>query len=116
METTAFLSVILATAIGGIAVAALLAKHVLSQPAAEENMNEVGHAILSGANAYLRRQFTTIAPIVILLALFLYFTSPNPALSLARSAAFLMGALFSGLIGTIGMNIATRTNTKVAQM
>ena len=78
-------------------------------------MQEIGDAILSGANAYLRRQFKTIAPIVIILTIFLYLSAPVPSLALGRSAAFLMGAVFSALVGTVGMNIATRANTKVAQ-
>ena len=115
MDTNTFLSVILASALAGIGVAIYLAKLVLAKPSGDPKMEEVGNAILQGANAYLKRQFTTIAPIVVILAVLLYAASPNPGLALGRAVAFLLGAFFSALIGTIGMNIATRTNTKVAE-
>lgn len=114
-QTNTYLLVILICAIAGIATALWLARFVLSRENGDEKMKEVGSAILEGANAYLKRQFTTIAPIVVVLTVFLYLTSPNPGLALGRSLAFLLGALFSALIGTFGMNIATRANTRVAQ-
>lgn len=93
----------------------VLAKYVLSRAKGNDKMEEVSAAIQAGANAYLKRQFTTIAPIIIILTIFLYFTSPVASLALGRAGAFLLGALFSALIGTVGMNIATRANVKVAQ-
>lgn len=110
-----FLTVVLASALAGIGIAIYLARLVLSRPPAEKKIVEVGEAILTGANAYLRRQFITITPIIIILTVFLYLTGANPTLALGRSLAFLMGAFFSALIGTIGMNIATRANTRVAE-
>ncbi len=110
-----FLTVILVSALVGIVVSLLLARHVLSQSNGDEKMQEVGKAIQSGANAYLKRQFMTIIPLVVILSVFLYFTSPNQALAIGRAGAFLLGAFFSALIGTVGMNIATRANVKVAQ-
>ena len=79
-------------------------------------MQEIGNAIQDGANAYLKRQFKTITPIVVFLTIFLYATAPNTQLALGRALAFLAGSLFSALIGTFGMNIATRANIRVAQI
>jgi len=115
LETNFFLTIILLSALSGIGVAFYLARLVLSYDPGDEKMKEVGGAILTGANAYLKRQFTTIAPIIVVLTIFLYVSAPIRYLAIGRSAAFLMGAFFSALIGTIGMNIATRTNTRVAQ-
>lgn len=115
MLTNSFLAIILASSLAGIGIAVYLAKLVLSKPAGDEKMQEVGKAILTGANAYLKRQFTTIAPIVIILTIFLYFTAANPFLGIGRSGAFLLGAIFSALVGTIGMNIATRANVRVTE-
>jgi K(+)-stimulated pyrophosphate-energized sodium pump len=114
-STNTFLSIILGASICGIGVACYLAKLVLSKPDGNEKVQEVGRAILTGANAYLKRQFITITPIVFILTVFLYFTSPVKALAIGRAGAFLLGAFFSALVGTIGMNIATRTNTRCAQ-
>jgi K(+)-stimulated pyrophosphate-energized sodium pump len=110
-----FLTVILISSLVGIGVSVWLARFVLSQSKGNSKMEEVALAIQTGANAYLKRQFTTISSIILLLAVFLYFTSPDKGLALGRSGAFLLGAFFSALIGTVGMNIATRVNVKVAQ-
>lgn len=114
-HTNTFLAVILLSSLAGIFVAFYLAKFVLSKKNGDKKMQDVGEAILSGANAYLKRQFKTIAPIVVILAILLYFTAPNSELALGRAGAFLLGAFFSALVGTIGMNIATRANTRVAE-
>lgn len=110
-----FLTAILASSLLGIVVAFWLAVSVLSRPEGEQDMRNISHSILTGANAYLKRQFITIIPIVLILATFLYFSSPNPHLAWGRAGAFLMGAFFSGLIGTVGMNIATRANVRVTE-
>jgi K(+)-stimulated pyrophosphate-energized sodium pump len=113
LSTNNFLSIILVFALGGIAVAYFLAKSVLSRPRGDKKVIEIGDAILTGANAYLKRQFTTIAPIVIIITFFLYITSPDKSLAVGRAGAFLLGSFFSALVGTIGMNVATRANTRV---
>ena len=115
LVTNNFMSIILASAIGGILVAVYLARQVLSAETGNKEMNEVAAAINTGANAYLKRQFTTIAPIVLLLTVFLYFTAGTSELAIGRALAFLLGSIFSASIGTVGMNIATKTNVKVAQ-
>ncbi len=110
-----FLTIILIFAIAGIGIAFWLANLVLSQESGNPKMQEIGNAIKEGANAYLKRQFKTIIPIVFLLTIFLYLTAGTTFLGIGRSLAFLMGAFFSALVGTIGMNIATRANVRVAQ-
>ncbi|KKS77669.1 MAG: K(+)-insensitive pyrophosphate-energized proton pump [Candidatus Woesebacteria bacterium GW2011_GWC1_42_9] len=115
IDTNLFLGIILASSLVGIAISIYLARQVLSAKTGNEATNEVGDAIRSGANAYLKRQFLTIVPIVLILAIFLYATADNQALAVGRSGAFLLGSFFSALIGTVGMNIATRANVRVAQ-
>lgn len=110
-----FLTAILFSALAGIAVSLALVRYVLSRKSGDSKMQEVASGIQSGANAYLKRQFLTIAPIIAILTVFLYVTSPFPNLALGRAGAFLLGAIFSALVGTVGMNIATRANVKVAQ-
>lgn len=114
-STNTFLSIILLSACVGIALAYWLAKLVLAKPSGDKKMQEVGAAILEGSNAYLKRQFTTIIPIMAILTIFLYFTAVNSFLGIGRAGAFILGAFFSAAVGTIGMNIATRANTKVVQ-
>lgn len=115
ISTNTFLSIVLTSSLVGIFVALYLARFVLGKDPGNEKMKEVGEGILSGANAYLKRQFTTIAPIILILTVFLFFTAPNQFLGFGRAGAFFLGAVFSALVGTIGMNIATRANIRVAQ-
>lgn len=112
-QVNMLLTLVILTALAGISVALILARHVLSHPQGDQKVQEVGRAIQNGANAYLKRQFKTIVPIILILSVFLYFTGKNPQLAIGRSLAFLLGAFFSATVGTIGMNIATRANVRV---
>jgi K(+)-stimulated pyrophosphate-energized sodium pump len=89
-------------------------------------MRRIAAAIQEGAWAYLRRQFRTIALIVVPLAAIVFATSVaiersdgSEALSFAasgtyRTLAFLLGCVASGLTGYIGMTLATRGNVRTA--
>jgi len=110
-----FLQTIIATSILGIGFGLYLAKKVLTEKPAKGQAEEVSKAINEGANAYLKRQFKTIAPLVVLIASFLFFSSPVKELAFPRALAFVVGSIFSALIGTVGMNIATKANVRVAE-
>ncbi len=110
-----FLGTTIAISILGISFGLYLAKYVLSQKTPKGEGEEVSKAIQTGANAYLKRQFKTIAPLVVIITILLYVSAPIKELALARSLAFIMGALFSGLVGTLGMNVATKANARVTQ-
>ena len=89
-------------------------------------MKEIAVAIQEGAWAYLKRQFKTIAVILIPVALIVFFTSteivkPNGDVALTfaqsglwRTVAFVLGCVASGLTGYIGMTLATRGNVRTA--
>jgi len=77
-------------------------------------MQEIAGFIREGANAYLKRQFKTLVPLILIIFVLLLATSPNKDIAIGRSLAFLMGAVFSASIGAFGMNIATRANVRVA--
>ncbi len=114
------------TALLAIANGVYLMRGVLAADQGTPKMIEIARAIQEGALAYLRRQFRTIALILVPLAVVVFFTATEvkkpdgaTALSLAQSGifrtiAFLAGCLMSGLTGFIGMTLATRGNVRTA--
>ena len=108
------------TAVAVVALAALVAawvfrRQVLVADEGTERMRAIAGAIQDGASAYLRRQFRTlvwfaVAVVLLLLAL----PADGWDLRAARSAAFVVGALFSAAIGYLGMSLAVRANVRVA--
>ncbi|MBI2587396.1 sodium-translocating pyrophosphatase [Candidatus Amesbacteria bacterium] len=97
------------TAICALAYGVFLSRKVLAAPVGNAKIAEIGAAIESGAMAYLQSQFRIITIFVAVLAGLIYlFLSPGIA------ATFLLGAVFSGLIGYFGMRIAVQANTRTA--
>ncbi|MEI6495394.1 MAG: sodium-translocating pyrophosphatase [Actinomycetota bacterium] len=115
-----------AAALVAIGVGLFLAKSVMAQDEGSPKMKEIAKAIQVGAWAYLKRQFKTIAVILIPLAIIVFVTSKaiskpdgSTALSfgqvgLYRTLAFILGCLASGFTGYIGMTLATRGNVRTA--
>jgi len=114
------------TALAALGVGYALMKGVLAADEGTETMREIAEAIQEGAMAYLRRQFKTIAVILVPLAVLVFLTSTRiaddhggTALTFAQSGifrtlAFLAGCGLSGLTGFIGMSLAVRGNVRTA--
>jgi K(+)-stimulated pyrophosphate-energized sodium pump len=98
-----------------LAVAGWLVRDVLAASQGTEKMQEIARAIQEGATAYLRRQFTTLGVfVVIIFFVLLVLPAESWDIRWGRSAFFLVGALFSGLTGFVGMTLTTRGNVRVA--
>ena len=126
-----------AVAVFALLLGVVLMRGVLKQEQGTEKMQEIAGAIQEGALAYLKRQFRTIGMIVIPLAVVVFLTSTAinkmPVLNkdgksiiggeevmtflqsgIFRTAAFLVGCLFSAAIGFFGMWLAVRGNVRTA--
>ncbi|MEK7426390.1 MAG: sodium-translocating pyrophosphatase, partial [Actinomycetota bacterium] len=115
-----------AAALLAIGVGFGLARNVMAADPGSPKMQEIAKAIQEGAAAYLKRQFKTIAVILVPLAAIVFLTStaidkPGGAQALSfaqaglwRTMAFVMGCLASGFTGYIGMTLATRGNVRTA--
>ena len=83
-----------------------------------ERMQKIAASIRSGANAYLKQQYTTVFKVfvvVFIILLAIAFGSGGKMLSKYTPFAFVTGGVFSMLAGFIGMKIATSSNARTAQ-
>ncbi len=105
-----YLGFALICAVLAIVYGARSAQWVMNQPQGNERMREIAGAIQTGASAYLNRQYQTIAYVggVLFLALGVF-------LGWTTAIGFLVGAVFSGAAGYIGMNVSVRSNLRVAE-
>jgi K(+)-stimulated pyrophosphate-energized sodium pump len=85
-------------------------RSVLSADAGSARMREIAAAIQEGAQAYLNRQYSTIAIVGVVVAVILAIT-----LGMAVAIGFVIGAVLSGVAGYIGMNVSVRANVRTAQ-
>ena len=104
--------VLIAIACGLLAVVygVVTSQQVLKASPGNEKMQSIAAAIQEGAQAYLGRQYQTIAIVGIVVAAILFFT-----LGALSTVSFIIGAVLSGAAGYVGMNISVRANVRTAE-
>ncbi|NLH79950.1 MAG: sodium-translocating pyrophosphatase [Phyllobacteriaceae bacterium] len=85
-------------------------RSVMAADAGSARMQEIAGAVAEGAQAYLKRQYTTIGIVGVVILVLL-----GVLLGATVAVGFLIGALLSGLAGFIGMNVSVRANVRTAQ-
>jgi K(+)-stimulated pyrophosphate-energized sodium pump len=106
---------ILIVAVLGLLYAAMLSVQVRKADQGTKKMQDIAAAVREGANAYLGAQFRKIGPLIVIITIALYFTKYNePVFAYGRAGAFLVGSVFSWMVGFVGMRLATLGNLRVA--
>jgi K(+)-stimulated pyrophosphate-energized sodium pump len=111
---------VLVCGVAAILFAFWLARNILSRDSGTPAMQDIANRIYIGAVAFLKRQYSTIAVLAILVAVIIglvvgiFETDHKLERGLITSLTFLFGALLSGISGWIGMYIAVRSNSRVA--
>jgi K(+)-stimulated pyrophosphate-energized sodium pump len=90
--------------------AGFLIQKIQRAPSGTGKMIAIANFIKEGAISYLKRQFKTVGIVAVILFLILWL-----ALGIKMGLGFLVGAVFSGLAGFIGMIISTKANVRVAE-
>lgn len=125
---------VLGVALIGLWYTWFLKKQVMANDSGSGNMVEVWTAIKEGADTYLKKQLKSILPMIAVLTVCLFFSvyivpvsqeakirfsaysddTVKLIIAFGRAGCFILGSLFSLLVGQIGMRIAVAANVRVA--
>jgi K(+)-stimulated pyrophosphate-energized sodium pump len=96
-------------------------RYINNQDSGTDKMKEISNAIREGANAFIKREYTTLAMFVGVVAVLILIFLPNtlwstsdPLKNIEMTLAYVFGSTCSAIAGLLGLNVATRANAKVA--
>ena len=121
-------------AIIGLLYALVLRNQIMREDKGTEKMQEVWNAIREGADSYLKRQLKSILPLILVLTIAMYFSvalvppteeamdrfsnfdeaAVTNIIGIGRAVGFIMGSIFSLIVGQVGMRMAVQGNVRVA--
>jgi K(+)-stimulated pyrophosphate-energized sodium pump len=98
-----------------------LYKWVASQPSSNQRIAEVGKLIRNGANTFLAKEYKTLVRFCTVAAILIFIFLPVPVWkgnvldNVIMAVSYILGTIFSGIAGKIGISIATIANIKAAE-
>ena len=110
------------SAVISILVGLYFLRYVNRQDSGSEKMKEISNLIRGGANAFIKREYKTLAMFVAVVSVLILVFLPDPLWltsepirNVAMVLAYTFGSSCSALAGVLGLNVATKANAKVAQ-
>ncbi len=100
----------LVCAAAAVAYGLISAQWILGLPQGNERMKQIAAAVQEGAGAYMKRQYTIIGVVGIVMFVLIAAT-----LGIKTAGGFAIGAIFSGLTGFIGMFVSVRANVRTTE-
>ncbi|MBJ6726733.1 sodium-translocating pyrophosphatase [Geomesophilobacter sediminis] len=100
----------LVCAVVAVAYGLISAKWILGLPQGSDRMRQIAAAIQEGAGAYMKRQYTIIGVVGVIMFVIIAAT-----LGIKTAVGFAIGAIFSGLTGFIGMFVSVRANVRTTE-
>src|SRR3989339_58093 len=97
-------------AVAAIVYGVILIGWISRQPAGSDRMQAIAKAIQEGARAYLKRQYRTVALVAVAVFILLWIF-----LGWKTGIGFIVGAIFSGVAGYLGMTISVKANVRTAE-
>ncbi len=110
MATNSYIWAVILAGVAGILYGVWQTASLMKASPGNARMQEIAAAIQEGASAYLRRQYTTIALVGVVILVGAFFLIDTYA-----AIGFLVGSVLSGAAGYAGMLISVRANVRTAQ-
>jgi len=114
------LQIVFGISVFALIFAIFLARYVLRHDTGSDRMREISGAIREGANAFMKRQYSTIGilALAVTVLIFIIYTifapAGNASYAWKTALSFLIGAACSAIAGFVGMYVSVRANIRVA--